>query len=164
MGLSNSLVVDMNGQKHSLNELAQINRKSPQLVVINMASTPEAIKPVLTALAESGMNLSPQQEGTVLYVPIPKVTREHREGLATNARTMCQKAKDELKAIHSSFAAYVKRQKRAQVSEELIFNVNQNRLWKWDPKYWVPQVGPTPTWDWDGMGRTLWEWDELLWE
>jgi ribosome recycling factor len=126
MGLSNSLVVDMNGQKHSLNELAQINRKSPQLVVINMASTPEAIKPVLTALAESGMNLSPQQEGTVLYVPIPKVTREHREGLATNARTMCQKAKDELKAIHSSFAAYVKRQKKAQVSEELIFNVNQN--------------------------------------
>ncbi|CAG2103958.1 unnamed protein product [Medioppia subpectinata] len=124
--VSNSLMVDMNGVKHSLNEVVTINRKSPQLIVLNMASMPEAIKAVLKALNESGMNLSPQQEGNVIYVPIPKVTREHREGLADSARTLSQKAKDELKAILSSFTTYVKKQKKANVSEELIFDVNQN--------------------------------------
>jgi ribosome recycling factor len=87
---------------------------------------PDALKPVMTAINESGMNLSPQQEGTIIYLPIPKVTREHREGLAKNAKVICQRAKDELKDIHSSFSSYVKKQKKGHVSEELIFNVNEN--------------------------------------
>lgn len=87
---------------------------------------PDALKPVLTAINESGMNLSPQQEGNVIYLPIPKVTREHREGLAQNAKNLFNKSKDELKQIQSSFSNYIRKQKKSHVSEELIFNVNEN--------------------------------------
>lgn len=116
----------MNGLKHNLNEIANITRKSPQLVVINLSSMPDAIKPVMTSIAESGMNLNPQQEGNVIYLAIPKVTREHREGLANNARALYQKTRDELKSIQNSFTNYVKKQKKSNISEELIFNVNEN--------------------------------------
>jgi len=95
---------------------------------------PDALKPVLTAINNSGMNLSPQQEGTIIYLPIPKVTREHREGLAKNARTLCQKAKEELKDIHSSFSNYVKKLKKGHISEETIFNVNENLKYLIDSK------------------------------
>ncbi|XP_054158723.1 ribosome-recycling factor, mitochondrial-like [Oppia nitens] len=122
-----SLVIDINGAKHQLNELAPIIRKSPQLVVINLGAMPEAVKPVLAAMAESGMNLNPQQEGNVLYVTIPKVTREHREGLAGSARQLCQKARQDIKDIHSTFATYVRKQRqRSHVSEDLVSNVNDN--------------------------------------
>lgn len=95
---------------------------------------PDSIKQVLTAINDSGMNLSPQQEGTIIYLTIPKVTREHREGLAKSAKTLCQKAKDELKEIQSSFSNYVKKQKKGNVSEELIFNVNENLKYLIDSK------------------------------
>ena len=87
---------------------------------------PEYIKQVLAAINASGMNLNPQQEGTVIYLPIPIVTREHREMLVKNAKTLCQKSKDELKDIFASFSSYVSKQKKGHISEELIFNINQN--------------------------------------
>jgi ribosome recycling factor len=55
-----------------LQELAQVGRKNPQLAVLNLVSLPDAIQPVLLAIRESGMNLNPQQEGTTIYVPLPK--------------------------------------------------------------------------------------------
>ena len=127
-------MVEIDGVKHPLSEVANIARKSPQLVVLNLSALPDAVKPVMTAIAKSGMNLSPQQEGNIIYLPIPKVTREHREGLANNARALCVRAKDELKHINSSFSNYVKKQKKSHVSEELIFNVNENLKYLIDNK------------------------------
>lgn len=65
-------MVDVDGEEHTLQEVAQISRKNPKTVVINMAVFPQAIPGALKALTESGMNLNPQQEGTTLYIPIPK--------------------------------------------------------------------------------------------
>jgi len=55
-----------------LQELAQVGRKNPQLAVLNLASLPDACVPVVKAIQECGMNLNPQQEGTTIYVPLPK--------------------------------------------------------------------------------------------
>lgn len=66
------MVVNVDGTDHTLQELAQIVRKNPKTVVINMAVFPQAIPAALKAIASSGMNLNPQQEGTTLYIQIPK--------------------------------------------------------------------------------------------
>ena len=91
-----------------------------------MTSTPEAIKSVLEAISASGMNINPQQEATMIYLPIPKVTREHREILAKNAKVLLNNAKDELNHAYASFSNYAKKQKKAGISEELIFNTCEN--------------------------------------
>ena len=66
------LMVDFEGEKYPLQELAQVGRKNPQLAVLNLSSLPDALQPVLKAINESGMNLNPQQDGTTIYVPLPK--------------------------------------------------------------------------------------------
>lgn len=72
IGSIESLVVNVDGVDHTLQEVAQISRKNPKMVVINMPVFPQAIPAALKAISSSGMNLNPQQEGTTLYIPIPK--------------------------------------------------------------------------------------------
>lgn len=64
--------VNLDGKDHTLQELAQIVRKNPKTIILNMSVFPQAIPVVLKALQKSGMNLNPQQDGTTIYIPVPK--------------------------------------------------------------------------------------------
>ncbi|KAG8518794.1 Ribosome-recycling factor, mitochondrial [Galemys pyrenaicus] len=61
--------------KLALNQIGQISMKSPQLILVNMASFPECTAAAIKAIRESGMNLNPEVEGTLIRVPIPKTPR-----------------------------------------------------------------------------------------
>lgn len=56
-----------------IRDLAQINRKNPKMVVLNFSAFPQTITAVLQALNESELNLNPQQDGTLVHIPIPKL-------------------------------------------------------------------------------------------
>lgn len=71
-GAIDSLKVSLDGKDYTLQELAQIVRKNPKTIVLNMAVFPQAIPAVIQALQKSGMNLNPQQDGTSLFIPVPK--------------------------------------------------------------------------------------------
>jgi ribosome recycling factor len=71
-GSVETLPVSLDGKEYELQELAQIIRKNPKTIVINMASFPQAIPSALQSISKSGMNLNPQQDGTTLFIPIPK--------------------------------------------------------------------------------------------
>ncbi|NWT61156.1 RRFM protein, partial [Erythrocercus mccallii] len=58
--------------KFPLNQLGQISQKSPQLMIVNMTSFPESTAAAARAIRESGMNLNPEVDGTVIRVPVPK--------------------------------------------------------------------------------------------
>lgn len=66
------LPVEFDGKEHTLQEIAQIIRKDQKTIVVNMSVFPQAIPSVLKAILKSGMNLNPQQDGTTLFIPIPK--------------------------------------------------------------------------------------------
>lgn len=72
LGSLEMISVNFDGNEHTLQELAQIVRKNPKTIVVNMSVFPQAIPSVLKAIEKSGMNLNPQQDGTTLYIPIPK--------------------------------------------------------------------------------------------
>ncbi|KOB64779.1 Mitochondrial ribosome recycling factor [Operophtera brumata] len=122
-GSIETLPVRFEGKGYELQELAQIVRKNPKTIVINFASFPQAIPDALKAIAASGLNLNPQQDGTTLYVPVPKVTKEHREGLAKNAKVLFIKCRDSVKDVQTDYTKKIKKQ--TGVSEDLIFNVNK---------------------------------------
>ena len=81
--------------------MASISKKDPKRIVIDCSSFPQVSKTIFSAIANSGMNLNPQQEGTRIYVPIPKVTKEYRERLAKGAREKCMEAKEGMKKLQS---------------------------------------------------------------
>ncbi|XP_058301487.1 ribosome-recycling factor, mitochondrial isoform X2 [Hylobates moloch] len=105
--------------KLALNQISQISMKSPQLILVNMASFPECTAAAIKAIRESGMNLNPEVEGTLIRVPIPRVTREHREMLVKLAKQNTNKAKDSLRKVRTNSMNKLKKSKDT-VSEDTI--------------------------------------------
>ncbi|XP_004775632.1 ribosome-recycling factor, mitochondrial isoform X1 [Mustela putorius furo] len=116
--LDHITVVTADG-KLALNQIGQISMKSPQLILVNMASFPECTAAAIKAIRESGMNLNPEVEGTLIRVPIPKVTREHREMLVKLAKQSTNKAKDSLRKVRTNAMNKLKKSKD-KVSEDTI--------------------------------------------
>ncbi|KAF6327698.1 mitochondrial ribosome recycling factor [Rhinolophus ferrumequinum] len=116
--LDHITVVTADG-KLALNQIGQISMKSPQLILVNMASFPECTAAAIKAIRESGMNLNPEVEGTLIRVPIPKVTREHREMLVKLAKQNTNKAKESLRKVRTSAMNKLKKSKD-KASEDTI--------------------------------------------
>ncbi|RUS83139.1 hypothetical protein EGW08_009086 [Elysia chlorotica] len=119
-GVFDSLVVKTPDGNFPLIQLGQVIQKSPQLLTINMASSPQYIPQVKQALADSGLNVNPQQDGTSLFVPLPKVTREHRENLSKNAKMLSEQSKKGLRDLYSKYARKIKASKEGHSSDDLI--------------------------------------------
>ncbi|XP_030756230.1 ribosome-recycling factor, mitochondrial [Sitophilus oryzae] len=122
-GAIESIPVTYDGKEHTLQELAQIIRKNPKTIVVNFSSFPQVIPDALKAISKSGMNLNPQQDGTTLFIPIPKVTKEHREQLSKNAKQLFVKSKDNIRVVQQKYIKQLKR--KDKVSEDLIRSVEQ---------------------------------------
>ncbi|XP_053940049.1 ribosome-recycling factor, mitochondrial isoform X1 [Cuculus canorus] len=70
-GALDHIIVMTRDGKFPLNQLGQISQKSPQLIVVNMTNFPESTAAAAKAIRESGMNLNPEVDGTIIRVPIP---------------------------------------------------------------------------------------------
>ncbi|XP_076436403.1 ribosome-recycling factor, mitochondrial-like [Babylonia areolata] len=119
IGVYDNLPVKTDDGVFPLVQLGQVVQKNPTLILVNMASSPQYIKAVKDALTGSGLNVNPQQEGTTIFIPVPKITREHREGLAKNAKMIHDKAKTRLRDIHNKFVKKVKAAKDHH-SEDIV--------------------------------------------
>ncbi|XP_029941395.1 ribosome-recycling factor, mitochondrial isoform X1 [Salarias fasciatus] len=118
-GALDHIVVTTKDGKFPLNQLGQISMKSPLFILVNMSGFPEATAAAARALRESSMNLNPEVDGTIIKVPVPKVTREHRESLAKLAKQFSNKAKETLRKVRSSAVTQVKKAKEGH-SEDTI--------------------------------------------
>ncbi|KAM7393014.1 hypothetical protein PAMA_007909 [Pampus argenteus] len=118
-GALDHIVVTTQDGKFPLNQLGQISMKSSQFIMVNMSSFPEATVAATRALKESSMNLNPEVDGTIIKVPIPKVTREHRENLAKMAKQFTNKAKDSLRKVRSNAVTQVKKAKEVHSEDTL---------------------------------------------
>lgn len=106
--------------------LAQINLKGSNLIVINLSSNPDAIKPTMQAL-ESIESMKPQVEVHHIYVPVPRVTRDHRKQLASDAKRSSLAAKDKLKELFSGYSAKARSSNGVKgVSQDLIRDTIEN--------------------------------------
>nr|SVE75394.1 EOG090X0DUK [Daphnia dolichocephala] len=123
-GSIENLPIEFEGETYILQEIAQIGRKGPHLLVVNLSSFPTAVKDVLKAIHDSGMGLNPQQDGTTIFITVPKVTKEYRESLAKNAKTLFQKFKDHSRDIQNKYIREVKK-KEKEVSSDLAHSVQQ---------------------------------------
>uniref|UniRef100_A0AC34F642 Ribosome recycling factor domain-containing protein n=1 Tax=Panagrolaimus sp. ES5 TaxID=591445 RepID=A0AC34F642_9BILA len=104
-----------NGEDHKMKLLGRVTLKSPQMVMINFADNPTAIKAARIAIQKSSLNVNPQQEGIVIYIPTPRMTRERREELANSAKaTIFNDFKDALNNVFKKFDKKAKKEIKAQ--------------------------------------------------
>lgn len=115
-GSIETVQVKFEAEEHELQDIAQIIRKNPKTIVINMSSFPQMIPAALQAIAKSGMNLNPQQEGTTIYIPVPKVTKDHRLTLVKNAKALFVKCRDHIKDAQNEVLRKVRQ--KSEISED----------------------------------------------
>ncbi|XP_070811659.1 ribosome-recycling factor, mitochondrial [Pituophis catenifer annectens] len=118
-GALDSIIVTTKDGKFPLSQLAQISQHSAQLLVVNMSSFPESTAAAVKAIQQSGMNLNPEADGLLIRVPVPKITREHRENLATVAKQLTHKAKESLRKVRTGAMNQTKKSK-STTSEDTI--------------------------------------------
>jgi ribosome recycling factor len=122
-GAIETLKVNADGKEFELQEIGQIIRKNPKTIVINLLGFPQLIPQVLTTLNKSGMNLNPQQDGTTVFIPVPKITKEHRENLAKSAKALFIKCRDSLKEVQNNHLKKIKGNK--EISSDLNHQLQQ---------------------------------------
>ena len=106
-----------------LGEIALVEVKNANMFIIDLINSPEYVKPVLDAILKSNLNSNPQLDKTTIYLPIAKVTREHRENMTKSAKLKCEQA---LKKMREAETKALRKAKEAKhVSKDLIFNVSQ---------------------------------------
>ncbi|XP_020278843.1 ribosome-recycling factor, mitochondrial [Pseudomyrmex gracilis] len=120
IGAIEELTVKFEGKDYMLQELAQISRK-PKIIVLNVSTFPQAIPDILKSLQKNQMNLNPQQEGTTLYVPIPKVTKEYRETLSKNAKSFYVKCCNNIRDVRNKEIKTLK--SKPNLAKDLIFRI-----------------------------------------
>jgi len=101
------LEIELEGDIFPLNELANISKKDPKRLIIDSSAFPQATKNIMEAIRDSGMNLNPQQDGFSIFVPIPKVTKEHRENLVNGAKKKMNESKNEVRRVQNKFSKIV---------------------------------------------------------
>lgn len=112
VGVFDKLQVKTKDGVFPLNQIASIVQKTPTLIVLNLSQSVQYMPDVMTAIKTSGMNLNPQQEGpTAIYLTLAKVSREHREELAKNAKMLFNNAKEKMNHIFAHTMKKVNKEK-----------------------------------------------------
>ncbi|XKL69671.1 hypothetical protein PGB90_007440 [Kerria lacca] len=121
IGSIEAIPVEYEGKKYTIRDLAQVNRKNPKIIALNFAAFPQTIPTILKAISNSSMNLNPQQDGTSVYVPLPKVTKEHRENLKKNANDLFNKCKTDVRAVQIKYIKKLELKQNEGLSLEQFF-------------------------------------------
>ncbi|CAK8698632.1 ribosome-recycling factor-like [Clavelina lepadiformis] len=94
-----NLQISVEGEEYALSELAQITKQPPHTITVDLSSFPEYIKTVDHALRGDKLSYNPSITGTLIKIPIPRATGEHKTAVAKNAKQRCGQCKLEIHKI-----------------------------------------------------------------
>ncbi|XP_062501748.1 ribosome-recycling factor, mitochondrial-like [Corticium candelabrum] len=92
-GILDDIAVQVDGKTLPLNQLGHIAARSSQIMLVNLTAAPQAVGPAVRAIRSANLGLTPLQEGCVIKIPIPKMTKELREQLSKAAKQRAEKAR-----------------------------------------------------------------------
>ncbi|VDK80233.1 unnamed protein product [Litomosoides sigmodontis] len=98
------MVKTEDGKQYKLNTLGRIKLLNPLLVSVDFRDNPSVIKSARLAIEQSKLNVTPRQEGAVLYISLPRITRERRENMANVAsKKLLSEYKKALNEVYSKY-------------------------------------------------------------
>ncbi|KAI6195307.1 Ribosome recycling factor [Aphelenchoides besseyi] len=109
------LVKMKDGKTYPINHLARVNMLNPQMIRLDFVQNPAAIGPAKDAILRSPLNVNPQQEGAVLHIAIPRMTKERRESIAWDAKhKVLNEYKDGLNKIYTRYDKQNQKETKSQ--------------------------------------------------
>lgn len=97
-GMLDNIMVDYYGSQTPLNQLANVAAPDNRLLVVQVFDE-NSVEAVDKAIKSSDLGLNPQVEGTVLRIPIPKLSEERRKELVKYANELSEEGKISIRNI-----------------------------------------------------------------
>ncbi|MCK4226471.1 ribosome recycling factor [candidate division WOR-3 bacterium] len=116
--LIENVKVEYYGTKTPLNQLASIATPEPHLIVVHPYDE-NVIGAIEKALMSSNLGLNPNNDGTILRIPIPPLTDERREELGALVHKLAEDGKVSLRNIRRDILKKVQTmEKDGEISED----------------------------------------------
>ena len=132
--LLDSIRVEYYGQKVPLNQVASVAAPDPQLITIQPWDK-GVITDIEKAIMASELGLNPQNDGTLIRLPIPQLTEERRKDLVKVVKRLGEDAKVSLRNIRRSANDDIKdMEKKHDIGEDEMHS-NQDEIQKLTNKF-----------------------------
>jgi len=95
-----------------LKQLAQVGAPEPRLITVTPFDK-TSIKDIERAIAESDLNLNPQNDGAMIRLPIPELTEDRRKEMAKLAGKLAEDGKVAIRNIRRDVMGSLKERSKA---------------------------------------------------
>jgi len=113
-----NIFIDAYGSKTPLNQLGNISSPDSSMLTIQVWDT-NLIKNIENSILESNLGINPQVDGSLVRLPIPKLSEERRSELSKIASQYAENFKVSIRNIRRDFIEVKKREKKeSQLSED----------------------------------------------
>eukprot|EP00741_Cyanophora_paradoxa_P025205 tig00000350_g24330.t1 len=115
--LLDSITVPTGNTRTPLNKLGQITARDPQNLAVSLFDN-TLIPMAAKAISEAGLSLNPLIEGAVIRVPVPKPSKEAREGLAKVVGKHQEHVKQSILKVRKDGMDYIKALEKKKAASE----------------------------------------------
>ena len=113
-----NIFVDSYGSKTPLNQLGNISTPDSSMLTIQVWDT-SLLKNIESSISESNLGINPQIDGSLIRLPIPKLSEERRNELSKIASQYGENSKISIRNIRRDFIEAKKNEKKdSKISED----------------------------------------------
>ena len=112
-----NIFVDSYGSKTPLNQLGNISSPDPSMLTIQVWDK-TLLKNIETSIMESNLGINPQIDGTLIRLPVPKLSEERRNELSKIASQYAENSKISIRNIRRDFIEAKKNEKKESIISE----------------------------------------------
>ena len=113
-----NILVDAYGSKSPINQLGNVSIPDPSTITIQVWDS-TLIKSIEGSITESNLGITPQVDGQLIRLPIPKLSEERRKDLTKIAAEYAENAKIAVRNIRRDFIETSKKEKKdSNLSED----------------------------------------------
>ena len=118
VSLLNGITVEYYGSPTPINQVANVSAPAPDLITIQPWDK-GIIKDIEKAIQKSDLGINPSNDGVVIRLPIPQLTKETRQELAKTAHKKAEAAKVYIRNIRRDANDQIKKlEKNKEITED----------------------------------------------
>jgi len=115
--------VEAYGTLMPLKQVASVVATKPRVLVVEPWDK-SLLKEVERAILKANLGVTPQNDGTVITLPFPKITEEERQRFVTQVKKLAEEFREEIRAIRRDELEKIKTlEKNKEISEDDKFRI-----------------------------------------
>jgi len=132
--LLDGITVDYYGTPTPINQVASISVPEARLLVVQPWEK-QILKDIARAIQAAGLGLNPQDDGSVLKIPIPQLNEDRRREMVKRAHKMAEEGRVSIRSVRrEANDGFKKAQKAGDLSEDESRRL-QDRIQKLHDRY-----------------------------